>query len=260
MTANAFPSPQLPRVGMIGDTHGNVAWTRQAVASLAAAGIDMAVQLGDFGWNPHSGFPEIVSTAAGRAGVTVCFIDGNHEHHEHLRAHAAARCVPGGAPSPVEMYDDLWYLPRGCSWEWWGVRFRALGGAFSVDHASLVAGHDWFPVEEMPSAADADEAIKAGPADVLVCHDYPAIGYELRGYSVAEAAARSSRYVRRLLGSVVDEINPKLVIHGHWHHAYTTTVGAVTVKGLDRDGADSGSVAVLDLETLYVEDHPLAST
>ena len=49
-----------------------------------------------------------------------------------------------------------------------GCAFRALGGAFSIDHAACTPGYDVFPVEEVPSYADAQRAINAGPADVLL--------------------------------------------------------------------------------------------
>lgn len=253
MTAHVLPCPKSPRVALVGDTHANSVWTRRVIEELAAEGVDMVVQLGDFGWWPQTGFAKKISKAATVAGITVCFIDGNHEDHEHLRLHARLR-NPGGRPTdPVEIYPSLWYLPRGCSWEWHGVRFRALGGGFSIDHAVRTPGHDWFPIEEVPSITEAERAIAGGPADVLLSHDFPALGYLLSGRAIPEADERASRQVQHLLAKVVEAIEPKLVVHGHWHYPYDIVRHGVTVKGLDCDGTDQ-AVTVLNLDTLATED------
>ena len=253
MASGVLPSPVGKRVAFVGDTHANVVWTCRVVEELAADGVDMVVQFGDFGWWPRSDFAQKVSQAAVIAGVTVCFIDGKHEDHEHLEFHANLRSPERGRVDPVEMLPSLWYLPRGCGWEWQGVRFRALGGAFSVDHMARTPGYDWFPVEEVPSASDAERAISEGPADVLLCHDHPSLGYRLKGLPIPEAEERTSAQVRRLLAQVVEAIHPKLVVHGHWHHAYEVERNGITIKGLDCDGTDQ-AVALLDLDTLEVED------
>ena len=93
------------------------------------------------------------------------------------------------------------------------MRFRALGGAYSIDHGARTQGFDLFPAEEAPSPADAQRAIDAGPADVMLCHDYPALGYELRGRTLPDADARASAQVQSLLAQVAEAIRPKLVVH-----------------------------------------------
>lgn len=256
MASSALPAPAGPQMALVGDTHGNKAWTRRVIRALGAAGVDMAVQLGDFGWWPGKWFAKEVSRAAVTAGITLCFLDGNHENHEHLRFHASLRDPDRGPSDPVEMYPSLWYLPRGCAWEWHGVRFRALGGAYSIDHATRTPGHDLFPAEEVPSAADAERAIAGGPADVLLCHDYPALGYVLRGRPLADADERASRQVQTMLAEVAEAIRPKLVIHGHWHHAYAVELPDTAVVGLDCDGTDQ-AVALLDLDTLQTAEWSL---
>ena len=78
-------------------------------------------------------------------------------------------------------------------------------------------------------------------------------GGSLKGLPIPEADERTSVQVRRLLAQVVEAIHPKLVLHGHWHHAYETERNGITIKGLDCDGTDQ-AVALLDLDTLEVED------
>ena len=237
-----FPAPRNGRVALVGDTHANAWWTTRVIENLAAEGVRMMVQLGDFGWWPHLQFARQVSWAATKAGVEVLFIDGNHEH------------VLGGGPGesltgPVLMHPNLWYLPRGCAWEWDGVRFRALGGGYSIDMDFRTPGKDWFP-EEVPTAEDAERAISAGPADVLLSHDYPELGYQLKGLpGLKDEHKRGSRAVQLLLAEVVRAIDPELVVHGHWHRRYSIEREDVFIEGLNCDNT-AGGVVILDTETL----------
>jgi len=91
---------------------------------------------------------------------------------------------------------------------------------------------------------------------VLLCHDHPSLGYRLKGLPIPEADERTSTQVRRLLAPVVEAVCPKLVVHGHWHHAYETEPNGITIKGLDCDNTNR-AVAVLHLDTLEVEDWDL---
>ncbi|WP_419923664.1 hypothetical protein [Candidatus Poriferisocius sp.] len=111
-----------------------------------------------------------------------------------------------GRVDPVEMLPSLWYLPRGCVWQWHRVRFRALGGAFSVDHMARTPGHDRFPAAEVPSASDAERAINQGPTDVLLCHDHPSLGYRLKGLPIPEADDLSSASAEEVERRLSEEI------------------------------------------------------
>ena len=250
-----FPVPLDGRVGLVGDTHANTGWTIRVIESLAAEGVRVVVQLGDFGWWPQYRFAHKISRAAARAGVEVLFIDGNHEHHANLRAHAH-RVDPGFEEGrPVLMHPRLWYLPRGCAWEWDGVRFRALGGAYSIDMDFRTPSKDWFP-EEVPSVADAHRAIDAGPADVFLCHDYPELGYQLPGMpGLDETHERGSRQVQQMLAEVAKAIGPQLVVHGHWHRRYNIERDNIAIEGLDCDNTP-GAALILDLDTLQTRDWP----
>lgn len=260
-----LPRPENSRVALIGDTHGDLNWTYRVLVKLASEGTDTAIQLGDFGWWPARGsawiaddglktpfFPGDITRLASDLGIKLLFIDGNHEHHHHLRNWAAERGWDGGA-DPVEMLDGLWYLPRGCAWEWDDVSFRAVGGAFSIDKEGRTPGYSWFP-EETPTQDEIDLAVNAGPADILITHDFPDLGYQLpSAYEVSESFERSSRAVREQLAEVVKAIDPALVVHGHWHWRYTKKVGEVTVEGFDCNW-HKGAVGLLDLDTLEVEE------
>ena len=108
----------------------------------------------------------------------------------------------------------------------------------------------------MPSQDETERSIEAGPADVLLCHDYPSIGYELPSADIPEKDKRASFQVAEMLAKVVESIEPKLVVHGHWHRRYSIERRGVRIEGLDRD-TTSGAVTLLDLDTLEVEDWPV---
>ena len=91
---------------------------------------------------------------------------------------------------------------------------------------------------------------------MLLCHDHPSLGYRLKGLPIPEADERTSAQVRRLLAQVVEAVCPKLVVHGHWHHAYETERNGITIKGLDCDNTNR-AVALLHLDTLEVQDWDL---
>ena len=254
MTDHVLPCPKSPRDALVGDTHANSVWTRRVIEELAAEGVDMVVQLGDFGWWPQTGFAKKISKAATVAGITVCFIDGNHEDHEHLRFQGLGSAIPA-ADQPIR-----WRCTPACgicpgAARGSGTEFgsgRSAEGSV-IDHAVRTPGHDWFPIEEVPSITEAERAIAGGPADVLLSHDFPALGYLLSGRAILEADERASRQVQHLLAKVVEAIEPKLVVHGHWHYPYDIVRHGVTVKGLDCDGTDQ-AVTVLNLDTLATED------
>ncbi len=253
-TPEDFPTVEGGRIGLVGDTHANTAWFMRVIQEMAADNIDVIVQLGDFGWWPESRFAWKVSRTAAQAGVDVLFVDGNHEHHPHLRK-TACRADPDyeHLARPVQLHPRLWYLPRGCAWEWNNVRFRALGGASSIDRHYRVEGKSWF-TEEVPSDEDLQRAIDAGPTDVLLTHDYPALGYALTStMNPPEDLERISREVRDRLAGVARAINPQLVVHGHWHHRYSTRRDGISIEGLNCDGC-ADSAVVLNLDTLQTED------
>lgn len=199
-----------------GDVHGNERWIGSLCKLARRYGCDAILQLGDFGYWPHTAdgrrFLEHVEWHAERNGIgRVYWIDGNHENHEAL-----ARLQPS-ADGTVSIGDRCRYLPRGLRWQWHGVRFGALGGAFSVDRRERVEGESWWPGEIL---TDDDVAqLGEGPLDVLLTHDAPE-GVPLRGLTLPVADQIMVDEVRRRILSAVELTEPGLVLHGHWHHRY----------------------------------------
>ncbi|MFG3710801.1 metallophosphoesterase [Micromonospora sp. NPDC047730] len=242
------------RIAFAGDWHMNRDWAADAIGYAREQGADVVIQLGDFGYTFDARFMKTCENAARLAGISLLFVDGNHE------------CFPTLLRYPIrenglrQLTSRVWHLPRGARWTWGELRFLALGGAHSVDRRWRTPGADWWR-EETISAPEAMRAVAGGPADVMVTHDCPAgvdLGLPEPGRSpFPEVEIRAANQHRALLRSVVDEVQPRFLWHGHYHeHAHRSTVdlgyGPVEVTGLDCDGSRmERNVQLVDLAELH---------
>jgi len=233
---------------MVGDTHANAEWTCRVIDRADRLGVDLVLQLGDFGYWPNfqSGrfFLDMVEECLSEYDISLWFIDGNHE--DHMRLKSAERRT-----EPMPITDHVTYLPRGARWVWGSTRWLAIGGATSVDRLLRTEGVDWFAQEAMSFAQEVAIA-DAGQTDVVVAHDAPwgvpflAEHYnldqppEIRGGWPPDALRDSDQHMRRMRG-LLDAVHPRVWFHGH-HHVYyddvlATTEGTVVIHGLAEDGS-----------------------
>src|SRR5580658_1383734 len=245
------------RIGVAGDWHGDTEWATRAVrkisALLPANGPRVIVHLGDFGIWPGpggQGYLARLDAALAAADAELWFVDGNHEDFTLL---AGLRPGPDGR---AQVTERIWHLPRGHRWRWHGRDWLALGGAVSLDRAVRTEGVNWWPEEEI-TRRQAASVIEAGGADVMVTHECPAgveHAFPPPPSSWAPADLRRSDAHRGLLREVVLAVGPRWLMHGHLHLSYQRQVdlggGPIEVTGLDRDGADSGNWAILDVTTM----------
>ena len=232
------------RILVVGDTHTNGSWLRDVVLpSAAELEVPGIVIIGDFGyWEDGATFLRIAREAEKTHGLSVLFLDGNHENHELLRRDVEEF---GGdldnTRRPVWMGGGLVYLPRGSHFSVGGLDVEAFGGAASIDKGWRRAGESWF-LEELITDADLAFAAKA---DVMLTHDAPS-GWEIPGLPsrwgmdrawLAEIPNCEAHRLR--LREAFDVAQPSVLIHGHYHSQYNTTVyeswGAVEIVGLNRD-------------------------
>jgi Icc-related predicted phosphoesterase len=266
-----MPKPETApgRIIVSGDWHGNTNHAYAMIDRAVAAGVPRIFQVGDFGaWeHMHSGisFFNDVAYHAEQNGVTVYWLDGNHDKTSLvLKLYGDNRDDEGF----LICRKNLRYAPRGHRWTWNGVRFMALGGAYSVDKqwriereiATRSPESLWFPEEEM-NDNDLDTILltDSSPIDVLLTHDKPRAsnpGWNRKDYP--ECRPNQDRIQR-----AVTVLQPKLLIHGHLHYRYTDQIRSfgdswTTVVGLDADpqaassynDKDSWVVLDLDLTTL----------
>lgn len=250
------------RIVVAGDWHGNTPWALSIIHLLPTLLPDesprLILHVGDFGiWPGPSGtrYLHRVNQALVDADAVLWFVDGNHEDFTQLYDLA-------GDPAtidPVPVHDRITWLPRGHRWTWHDRIWVAVGGAVSVDRVNRCEQIDWWSEEEITDQ-QARRVIAGGPADVMVCHDAPAT-VPLRlpppaSWWSDRDLARSQRH-RERLQTIVDEVRPAHLLHGHYHLYHDQTVsmshGPVRVTGLDCDEATSGNYRVLDVEFMEYE-------
>lgn len=248
------------RLLVAGDTHGNARWVSRLCERASALGCRAILQLGDFGWWLPERQGELFLAQADASlsfyGLVLFWVDGNHENHTSLRQHA--RWAERDQSGAVVTSERTRWLPRGHRWSWNGVRFGALGGAFSIDWHLRTPGVSWWPEE---ITTDTDVAVIGDePLDVLVTHDAPA-GFPANHPIRVDPADEARSYdVRLRLADAVEATRPRLVLHGHWHRRHSTVLPltgghAVQIEGFASDvEADHRSWGVLELPSLRLSD------
>lgn len=237
----------MSKIVVAGDWHMNIKWAKHMVKLAAAEGIKRIVHVGDFGYTYRDFFVNTLSNRCIKEDVDIYFIDGNHDDHGQLLY------LPVDSEGFGALAPRLHFIPRGHHWAWEGVTFVGLGGAVSVDKFVRQAGVSWWPTEVI-TWPEAEHTIAGGHADIMFTHDCPD-KVDIPGISLAQGLAQgiphdvlvAANQHRELLGRVVDEVNPALLIHGHYHRRYMGQRGMTRVIGLDMDGLDTNYMS-LDLE------------
>ena len=239
----------LPRrLAFAGDWHANTQWATRMIRHSADEGAQAILHLGDFGMRFMRSYVQDVNKALRDTGLSLYFVDGNHEDFPKLRS------FPLLGDGTRQLASHLFHLPRGYRFTIDGVGFLACGGGVSVDKHRRAEGQSWWP-EEQISAADIGTCENGGRTHVLLAHDCPA-GVEIPHLDKTSpmfpaAAIRESEIHRSKLLAIASATRPAVIFHGHYHRAYTARVnlgwGPVRVQGLDCDASERhDNVAVYD--------------
>ncbi|MBT2206727.1 metallophosphoesterase [Actinomadura sp. NEAU-AAG7] len=272
------------KVAFLGDVHGCVLHALGAAVLLARhrrIRLDAVIQVGDLGafpsaerWDepsrrfgaegpaqsdffrlldPSSRLGEGVRMALGEI-PPLLFLSGNHEDHEWLAGLHRGR----GAVTPVDPLGVFQHVVCGHIAEVAGQRVAFLGRVELDGYMDLD-----------PDAHDRLLAAEPGSVDVLVTHDGP------YGMSSWRGVTQGSRKLSRL----IEHLQPRLHVSGHYHHQngprrYGATVSYALAQLIPpkRDLRDStpvnprqqvapGSIGLFDTRTLdfeYVHDSWLA--
>lgn len=229
-------------VFVVGDSHANPQYMLRTIEKAAESGCAAMLQVGDFGYWPGipkgAAFVQDVSDALVRADIHLYFCDGNHEDHSRLDHDADA---------VIEVAPNLHYMPRGRILRLEGVNILAMGGAVSVDRGMRISGYDWF-AEEVPSETQWLRAFAQKDVDIVVAHDVPD-GTDLSlHHPVTPQIRYESHRIRELARELLDTVEPKLWLAGHYHQRITQQIGDTRVEVLDCEYPLSNSTLLLDLD------------
>lgn len=226
------------RIAFAGDWHANTHWAVRTIHTLCEAGVDTIVHTGDFGYTFSDSFVGPVNKALKSTGIDLYFVDGNHDDHPWIWSH------PKNAEGNYKITNQIFAIPRGHRWEWWGLTFMGLGGAHSVDadYRRKQRLH-WWPTEWITDE-ELEYAGREGDVDVVIAHDVPAgvpvpgISFEngLKFFSMQELL--SAEQHRQRISAALYDLQPKYWIHGHYHVDYRlTNYDGTTYVGLNMDNS-----------------------
>lgn len=244
------------KVGVLGDTHGDLGWTLAAMHSAREAGARLLLQCGDWaidwpGKNKRQ-YGDKLQREAEKLGMTIAFTRGNHD------------CVPSLAipkrkgESFSRIRDDIFHLD-GDVLEWNGSRIGFLGGATSHpdDFAWRMEEEQkhqknqslWWPGEQVSREAAMTLSMQE-PVDIFISHDAPLVGafLELPRRSDDVDYRREAQLDRELITRTRAKILKPggISFCGHWHQRLSTEDDLGRIEMLGRDGDRTGALVVLD--------------
>lgn len=238
---------------LLGDTHGNTEHLAKAAKIAKRNGVDRIIQLGDFGFLfRENRLKSVENTLKQFGSIPLIWLDGNHENFDML---AELGATPQD-DEPTQLTPLVTYSPRGYVWDFDGVTFMTMGGAFSVDYEHRTLGVSLWHQETI-TYADVEKACGRGPVDVLLTHDAPEMpenlyammirmGFDRDGYKT-DASSKSNRIA---VTAVMQAVEPALLVHGHFHHRYNDKLANTIIVGLGRDTMGNLSWVIVDTERL----------
>lgn len=241
------------KILIVGDLHRKSQPLIAAFAKAKECGAKTIFQVGDFGiWPGLAGWQwlEMVALLSRITGITMIFIDGNHEDFEQIERY------PVNQFNWRPMRPGVFHAPRGHVFSHCGIRFGAMGGATSLDRQSRIPGASWWPGEEITSKdlynlkANVDNTA----VEVLLTHDtltYAELPLDRQLKFPRPEVLRAENH-RKLLDAAAEIAQPKVLIHGHFHlpkrQAFRAPWGRmVDVISLNKE-TDDGAYALIETE------------
>lgn len=213
----------MATVAFAGDWHGDTFWAKQVINVAHQWGIKRIYHVGDFGiWPGEFGASFIRKTHKwlDKYDMEIWVTPGNHEWWPRLEEIYSK--YPGQVAPTSKNYPRIKWLPRGHRWEDDGISFVSLGGAPSIDRDYRSPGKSWWP-EEVITEEDVERTVAGGYADIMITHDSPNPGVKkvqqiVTGPSTWPPLARIySDRGRELMTKAFEGVQPKLLVHGHYH-------------------------------------------
>lgn len=232
---------EIMDIVLAGDSHGNTGYVLAVLTLAASQGLDKAFILGDFGiWPGKDGraFLDTVNDDSEFLGVTVYFLDGNHEDFSQLNEWSKTK--PVDDEGFVMVRPNIRWARRGHRWTWGGTDFMALGGAYSIDKAFRSEGSSWW-ADELITDNQEDFAKRPGNVDILLTHDCST------AYPIPMARIYESHNNQQRLDRVAEAVRPKVWFHGHMHRHVSYQFMDTPVYGLSYE-FEPGCMRVLTVK------------
>lgn len=250
------------RLLVAGDIHGDYTQSRSLFENAYAEKADAIVQLGDMGYWTHTTngkyFLHTLKELHKFFNIPFYFIDGNHEYHPGLIE--AIRSNERTAENFIVIKKGIFYIPRGTNWTWDDVGFYGVGGAVSVDQYWRHVGTSWWPQEQIFDKDLPELEASAKPAPIWFSHDVPnEVDIEriinpnpdAPLFWPTELIAKSNLH-RGRLSRLFNIVQPKIVLHGHYHRRYNKIVecgwGEVEFIGLHCEAQPDKNWIILETD------------
>lgn len=245
------------KVAIFGDWHGDMQWARLALQSAKRENITHLVHVGDWGldWpQPGRGRGEDrLNRVLVASNQNLYVSPGNHDCLVNINERSV------DDEGWITWRSNIKVLPRGSRSIIGGLVVGALGGAASADRELRTEGLDWWPDEE-PTVEQAERLIAGGPVDLLVTHDAPTGVDVVPKFDLLAEIKERADQTRHLLAYVARELQPPLLVCGHWHQRVTNTIHhpggnttVVHVLGMQHDREGNGIVLRRSESGLQVE-------
>lgn len=236
------------RVLIAGDTHGDIDWLGWLAKTAAANHCDGILQLGDLGmWTdrhiytylgqlaPNERWMTELANRCTRHGIWLRYIDGNHDNHPGYRKRYRADPATGIRTIRPGIID---WADRGAIWTWHGIRFAALGGSISLDRSLRDEGRNqWTRTEPTTrrQLGTLTRRLNGQPVDILITHDAPILPPGI--HPIPETDRDPTLHIDtarnvEIINEAVQQLQPKLVIHGHYHLRWTGEHAGARIEGL----------------------------
>lgn len=204
-----------------GDIHGFPFYVKHFALKHKLARDDTIVLLGDVGANYYQNeSDEAVKATLSKIKPTVLCIHGNHEMRPWLVDGYHLAEWNGGLVYAQDKYPSLLFAKDGEIYTINGLRYIAIGGAYSVDKFyRLRTGQKWFE-DEQPSQEIKDyveKQLESNSVDVILSHTCP-FKYEPREKflpNIDQNLVDSS--TERWLDTIEEKTKYNAWYCGHWH-------------------------------------------
>lgn len=217
--AKAFVGNNMKTV-IIGDVHGYFDKLNALLRKLDYP--EYILCCGDFGYWPL-GNRFLHSIYTGKSKIYFC--DGNHENHNQLRRLENIH----GWEKPIEVSDNIFFMPRGSILNINGKKMLFMGGAESIDKHLRREGWDWFKEESITTAQV--NRLREEKINIVISHAAPR--FVLNSMENKELQKTRNK-TPILLEYVYNLYKPKYWYYGHYHTSYREKIGDTWFYCLNR--------------------------